>query len=234
MIVPLRFRIDILRDDLPILVFVTLCCGATLIDYRLGIWDGLLLFAGLVAFLYRLTLAQRKSSGMEQAAEIGELEEIPPMPRGRAVLTLSLSLVFLLLSAQLLVWSVIHIAETLGVSELIIGLTVIAVGTSLPELVVSVTSALKGQTDLAIGNIVGSNIFNILAVLSIPCVLAPTTVNPEVLWRDYMLMLTLTIVVVVFAYLKGKNQITRFKGTMLFLVWLGYLGTLYFTASSAS
>ncbi len=234
MIVPLRFRVDILRDDLPILVFVTLCCGGTLIDYRLGIWDGLLLLAGLGAFLYRLTLVQRKSSGMEQAAEIGELEEIPTMPSGRAVAILVLSLVFLLLSAELLVWSVINIAQRLGISELVIGLTVIAIGTSLPELVVSVTSALKGQTDLAIGNIVGSNIFNILAVLSIPCVLAPTEIAPEVLWRDYMLMLSLTIVVVLFAYLKGKNQITRFKGAMLFAVWLGYLTTLYFTTSSVT
>ena len=91
------------------------------------------------------------------------------MSQQKAVLTLILSLVFLLLSSELLVWAVVKIAHRMGVSELIIGLTVVAIGTSLPELVVSVTSAVKGETDLAIGNIVGSNIFNMLAVLAIPC-----------------------------------------------------------------
>ena len=232
LIVPLRFRVDILRNDIPVLLFVTLCAGATLIDYKLGIWDGILLFAGLAAFLYRLAAEQRKSSSMELAADIDELEEIPDMSSGKAITVLLISLLFLMMSSQLLVWSVINIAQNLGVSELIIGLTVIAVGTSLPELVVSVSSSLKGQTDLAIGNIVGSNIFNILAVLSIPCVLAPTTIDPSVLWRDYMLMLALTIVLIVFAYgMKKQKTISRTKGAMLLATWIGYLIYLYNTAT---
>jgi cation:H+ antiporter len=231
LIVPLKFRVDILRDDIPILIFVTLCCGATLIDYKLGIWDGVLLFAGLVVFLYRLSMVQRKSSSMELAADIQEMDEIPEMSSAKAAGVLLLSLVFLLLSAQLLVWAVVNIAQDLEISELVIGLTVIAIGTSLPELVVSVTSSLKGQTDLAIGNIVGSNIFNILAVLSIPCVLAPTEIEPLVLWRDYGLMLALTLALVVFAYGIGKDRgINRWKGGALLAVWLGYMFTLYISA----
>ena len=231
MLVPLKFRVDILRNDLPILIFVTLCAGATLIDYQLRLIDGLLLLSGLGLFLFRLAMEHRKSSQMELAAEISELGDIPEMSTARASVLLLTSLVFLLFSSELLVWAVIKIAESMGVSELIIGLTVIAVGTSIPELVVSVTSATKGQTDLAIGNIIGSNIFNILAVLAIPAIFSPSDLMPLTLWRDYAVMLGLTLVLVVFAYgLRGDSSITRFKGFLLFMVWLSYITYLYQTA----
>ena len=107
----------------------------------------------------------------------------------------------------------------------------IAVGTSIPELVVSVTSATKGQTDHAIGNIIGSNIFNILAVLAIPAIISPSDLMPLTLWRDYAVMLGLTLALVVFAYgLRGDSSITRFKGFLLFMVWLSYITYLYQTA----
>ncbi len=230
-LVPLKFRVDILRNDLPILIFVTLCAGASLIDYKLTPIDGLLLLSGLGLFLFRLVIEHRKSSRMEKAAEITELDEIPQMPVPRALMTLFISLIFLLLSSEVLVWAVINIAEGMGASELVIGLTVIAVGTSIPELVVSVTSALKGQTDLAIGNIVGSNIFNILAVLSIPAILGPSELEPLTLWRDYALMLGMTLILVIFAYgIRGPAVINRFKGSLLFALWLGYIIYLYKTA----
>ncbi len=233
LIVPLKFRVDILRDDLPIMVFVTLCAGASLIDYKLGIWDGLLLFTGLVLFLVRLAAEHRKTTPLDLAEEISELSEIPAMSNLRAIATFMLSPVFLLISAELLVWAVANIASMLGVSELLIGLTVIAIGTSLPELVVSMTSAFKGQTDMAIGNIVGSNIFNILAVLSIPCVFAPTDVGPQLLSRDFATMFLLTMLLIVFAY-TGKNgdaSISRIKGGLLVAIWVGYLVVLYHAAT---
>jgi cation:H+ antiporter len=231
MLVPLKFRVDILRNDLPILIFVTLCAGASLIDYKLRLTDGLLLLSGLGLFLFRLAMEHRKSSQMELAAEISELGDIPEMSTAKASTLLLISLLFLLFSSELLVWAVIKIAESMGVSELVIGLTVIAVGTSIPELVVSVTSATKGQTDLAIGNIIGSNIFNILAVLAIPAIFSPSDLTPLTLWRDYAVMLGLTLVLVVFAYgIRGDSLITRFKGFLLFMVWLGYIIYLYQTA----
>lgn len=228
LLVPLPFRVEILRNDLPILIFVTLCAGAALIDYRLGIWDGLLLFAGLALFLFRISMEYRKSPSLELALDIVEIQEIPKMTTLGSVTMLALSLAFLLGSSELLVWAVTQIAGHMGVSELIIGLTVVAVGTSLPELVVSVTSALKGQTDLAIGNIVGSNIFNILAVLSIPCVLSPKQFAPELLWRDYGMMLGLTLVLVLFAYgISVKARIGRLEGVFLLVAWFAYLVSLY-------
>ncbi|MBO6554893.1 MAG: calcium/sodium antiporter [Pseudomonadales bacterium] len=231
--VPLKFRVDILRNDMPIMVFVTLCAGATLIDYRLGIWDGVLLLAGLCLFLFRLASEHRRSTQAELTAEIEELGDIPEMSNARALITFVVALMFLLLSSELLVWAVKNIATSLGVGELLIGLTVIAVGTSLPELVVSVTSAFKDQTDMAIGNIVGSNIFNILAVLSIPCVISPTAIQYELLWRDYILMLGLTMMLVCFAYI-GSGSLNRIKGMIMVSIWVSYLALLYFTAIDGS
>ncbi|MDC0995461.1 MAG: calcium/sodium antiporter [Pseudomonadales bacterium] len=247
LIIPLPFRDDILKKDLPIMFLVTLCAGATLVDFHLGFWDGLLLFACLATFLYRLAHehlanrtaeseaendkphAQPESAANYEQEYISELDEITDMSQQKAVLTLILSLVFLLLSSELLVWSVVKIAHLMGVSELIIGLTVVAIGTSLPELVVSVTSAVKGETDLAIGNIVGSNIFNMLAVLAIPCLLAPTEIASNVFWRDFGLMFGLTVLLGFFAYgFSGRSKISRPEGGILLLAWLGYVGSLYF------
>ena len=231
LLVPLPIRVDVRRNDMPVLIIVTLCAGASLIDLYLGVWDGLLLFAGLGLFLYRLAATQMRTSSMEIAADISEIEEVPAYSTRKATGILLTSLVFLLISAELLVWTVTEIAIRLEISEMIIGLTVIAVGTSLPELVVSVTSALKGQTDLAIGNIVGSNIFNILAVLSIPSLLSPTPFSPELLWRDYALMLLMTGMLVYFAYNRSSHyRITRFEGSLLLIGWLVYLVALYRSA----
>jgi len=228
LIVPLKFRVDILRNDLPVLVLVTLIAGVTLIDLHLGFWDGLLLCTGLALFLARLALEHHQSSSMEVAAEIQELSEIPDLSKMKALVTFALALIFLLLSSELLVWSAANIAQLLGVSELLIGLTVIAVGTSLPELVVSMTSAFRDHTDMAIGNIVGSNIFNLLAVLAIPCLVAPTEVEFELLWRDYAVMFGLTLMLVVFALLgRGRAGITRPRAAVLLAVWFAYLALLY-------
>lgn len=235
LLVPLNFKAEVIRHDLPVLIFVTFCAGAALIDLRLGLWDGLLLLAGLGLFLYRLATQREDATSLDFVAEITELEEIPGLTTMQAILTLLLSLVFLLLSAELLVWAVTRIAHNMGVSELVIGLTVVAVGTSLPELVVSVTGALKGQTDLAIGNIIGSNIFNILAVLSIPCVLSPREFAEELLWRDYVVMLLMTLLLVAFAMgISGKGRITRLEGAALLIAWLGYLILLYRSAMAGA
>ena len=231
LIVPLPFRVDTLRNDLPVLAFVTLCAGASLWDNYLGLWDGLLLFGGLALFLYRLAVEQRGKSELELAAEISEFGDAEGMATSKALGMLLLSLACLLVSAEILVWSVVQIAERMGISEMIIGLTVIAIGTSLPELVVSITSSIKGYTDLAIGNIVGSNIFNLLAVLSIPCIVSPTQLAPEVLTRDYLIMLVLTVVLLAFAYgLSGTARITRVKGGLMFAGWIAYMYSLYYIA----
>jgi len=132
-------------------------------------------------------------------------------------------LVVLLVSAELLVWAAVSVAEWLGVSELIIGLTIVAVGTSLPELAATVGAALKGHTDIAIGNVVGSNILNVLAVLAVPGLVSAPMVDPEVLWRDCGMMLALTLALALFAYAVGSRPvITRFEGVVILAGWIGY------------
>ena len=232
MIVPLPFKPEVLRNDLPIMIVVTLCAGAALYDLQLTPLDGVLLLFGLVLFLLRIFLESKKSTTdkISSPPKIDELSGFPEMSMPKAALNLVLSLVFLLLSAELLVYSVVAIARLMGVSELIIGLTVIAVGTSLPELVVSVTGAIKGQTDLAVGNIIGSNIFNILTVLAVPCLLAPTQFDSDLLWRDYGVMLGMALIMAVFAYgILSRALITRWEGLLLFLIWCTYLTSLYYT-----
>lgn len=233
LLIPLQFRKDVVRNDLPVLIFVTLCAGAALIDHKLSWFDGVLLLSGLGIFLFRLVREHRQATEAEIIEEIPELEEIPPMSTRKAILILGLSLCFLLISAEVLVWAVIGIATHIGISELIIGLTVVAIGTSLPELVVSVTSALKQQTDLAIGNIIGSNIFNILAVLSIPSLLAPSELSPVLLWRDYSLMFVFTGLLVLFSVVSRSSPILhRWQGGLLLGAWVIYLVSLYTMALS--
>jgi len=232
-LIPLPFRVEVLRRDLPILITVTVCAGIALADLYLGLFDALFLFAGLGLFLFRLVREHKRTYSMEQAAEISDLDEIPEMSMRKSILLFAFSLVMLLGSAELLVWSATEIAVRMGISQLVIGLTVIAVGTSLPELVVSVSCALKGQTDLAIGNIVGSNIFNILLVLAIPGLLAPTALESQILWRDYLLMFMMTLLLVLFAYgVRSKAKITRLEGGFLLVIWVAYLISLYHSSLS--
>lgn len=227
-IVPLQCRPEALKKDIPILIVVSLGAGAVLFDNRLDYWDGALLLTGLALFIARIGMEHRSDASIEVVAEMAEMDEIPQMSTPKAVTMLVLSLVFLLLSAELLVWAVVQIATALGVSELFIGLTVIAIGTSLPELVVCVTSALKDQSDLAIGNIIGSNIFNILAVLSIPSLLAPQGFSHDIFLRDYGTMMGMTLLLVLMAYgLLGRARITRLEGVVLVACWAGYLFALY-------
>jgi cation:H+ antiporter len=145
------------------------------------------------------------------------------MNQGSAVFWLISGLLVLLAAAQLLVYAATEIALELGISSMIIGLTIVAVGTSLPELAATVGAAMKGQPDIAIGNIVGSNILNILAVLAVPGIVSATALDFSALWRDSGMMLALTLMLALFAYgLNSRAVITRFEGMVMLLAWIGY------------
>lgn len=226
-LVPLPFARSVLRAELPWLMATTLAAFLVLFDLHLGWIEGLFLLAMLAALVYRLW-RENRNSDPDQFPELDELEEIPELPRSRALFWLVSGLVVLLLSAEVLVWAATTIAQALGVSELIIGLTIIAIGTSLPELAATVGSALKGHTDIAIGNVVGSNILNILAVMSIPGLIHPVDFGGAVLWRDFGIMLAMTLLLLFFAYGVGSRAvITRFEGFVLLASWVGYNILLY-------
>jgi cation:H+ antiporter len=221
-IAPLPFSQTVLKSELPWLLGATLLALVLLFDLELSFIDGVLLMGGLGAVLFRLMRNQTVGTDVSSSIE-EELEELPQMTKPQALLWLILGLVILLFSAELLVWAATTIAERLGVDELIVGLTIVAVGTSLPELAATVGSAIKGHTDIAIGNVVGSNILNILAVLAVPGLIGGVEIEAVALWRDCGMMLALTLLLALFAYaINSQPVITRFEGTVMLFAWVGY------------
>ena len=173
-------------------------------------------------------LFQQTSDAGEAIIDEDEQAEIDAMPAKNAVFWLVVGLAALMISSKMLVWGATSIAQAFGISDLIIGLTIVAIGTSLPELAASVTSALKGHHDIAIGNIIGSNIFNLLAVLPIPGLIAPLVIDSAVIERDYMTMLGLTVALVLMIALSfRKGVIPRFAGVILLASYVAYMALLY-------
>ena len=221
----LPFAEPTLKREMPWMIGATLLALICLFNYRLGVFDGLALLAGLGYLLYRLKSAGR---GSLPEALRNELDELADMPMFKAAGWFLAGLIVLLLSADVLVTAASEVARRFQVSPVVVGLTIIAVGTSLPELSVTVTAALRGHADMAIGNVVGSNILNILAVLAIPALLQPQAIEPGILWRDYGTMLALTALLVLFAYGIGSRKvITRFEGVVLVMAWIGYTWLVY-------
>ncbi len=228
MVAPLPFAPGVLKLELPWLIAATLLALICLFDLWLGTFDGLVLLAGLWLVMHRLMRKQRGAAyGIRESLE-EELDELPSMTTVRAVVWTGTGLAVLLAAAWVLVWAATEIARLLGVSELVIGLTVVAVGTSLPELAATLGAAIKGHPDIAIGNVVGSNILNILAVMAVPALVHPVGIEAHVLWRDFGMMAALTAMLVLFAYAFGSRPvITRFEGSVMVLAWVGYMVLLY-------
>ena len=156
-----------------------------------------------------------------------EIAELATLSKRKGLLFTLLGLGLLLVSAELLVYAAINVAVLLGISELIIGLTVVAIGTSLPELAATIGAAIKKQEDIAVGNIIGSNILNITAVLCIPALLGGASIEPSQLVRDGGTMLALTILLALFAYGFGeKSEVTRLEGSILLVGWVIYTAYL--------
>ena len=234
LIVPLAVKSEILKREFPIMFAVMLAALVLLLDGELGRLDGILLISGMVAMIYGITmLGLRERANRSHAMDPLEedfSDEIPShMPMAKAIMWVVLGMIILLGSSRLLVWGAVDIAHWMGVSDLIIGLTIIAIGTSLPELAASVMSALKNEHDIAIGNILGSNMFNLLAVLGMPGLIHPSPLPPEVMNRDYPVMIGLSIALFAMAYgFRGPGRVVRFEGFLLLLAYLGYLLLLYY------
>ncbi|MBK1643121.1 calcium/sodium antiporter [Thiocapsa imhoffii] len=224
---PIAVQSGVLRKELPILAGVTGLAFVLLWDGQVSdsdAWIFLGVFALLMAWTIYEGLRQRSDS---LAGEITQELDAQAMPLPRALGWLGVGLVVLIISSRILVWGAVEIAVALGVSDLIIGLTIVAIGTSLPELAASVIAARKGEHDLAIGNIIGSNLFNTLAVVGIAGIIAPFAVPPEVLSRDMSVMGLLTLSLFVLGYgVRGPGRINRLEGSLLlgcFVLYTSYL-----------
>ncbi len=228
MIAPLPFSSGVLRKELPWLLGATFLTLWLLFDLQLTRIDGVMLLSAMALIMYRLVKTQQTTTEGVTVSIEEELDELQALSKGKAVFWLIAGLIVLLVSAEMLVWAATRIAEWLGVSEMVIGLTVVAVGTSLPELAATVGAAIKGHSDIAIGNVVGSNILNILVVLSVPALVSEPYIDNVALWRDCGMMLALTLALALFAYAIGSQRIiTRFEGAVILLGWVGYNYVLF-------
>jgi cation:H+ antiporter len=212
-----------LRKEIPILILLTPATMLLFLDNSLDLQDGLILMAGLVIFLVWMTrMGIRLNATDPVTAE--RVDELPPKPGwGKTVFWIAVGFTALLIGAILLVDGAENIAQRIGISDLVIGLTIVAVGTSLPELAVSVISALKGDTSIAIGNVIGSNVFNLLAVVGVAGLINPIALDPSVLSLHYPVMIVFTIALLRIAYNPfGKGGMGRIMGFCLLAAFLAY------------
>ncbi|MBZ0331277.1 calcium/sodium antiporter [Halomonas sp. ANAO-440] len=222
---PLSVHSGVIRRELPLLGGVTLLSALLMWGGVIGRMEGSLLLALLAAFILFSILQARQAGPDALAAETEESLAVKPMSLKAGLVWTLVGLLLLILSSRILVWGAVAIAQGFGVSDLIIGLTVVAVGTSLPELAASVSALRRGEHDLVLGNVVGSNLFNTLGVVGLAAVIRPIEVGSEVLLRDWSLMAVMTALLVIFAMgWRGRpGRINRLEGAVLLILFLGYM-----------
>lgn len=233
LVAPIVVHSKIVRKELPLLFVIGLVSGALLWNGSLSRVEAIVLLLGFFGLIgWTIFTALRGRGDALEAETEAELVK-HSMPLGRAIFWLALGLILLIVSSRILVWGAVSIAQTLGVSDLIIGLTIVALGTSLPELAASVIAARKGEHDIAIGNVVGSNMFNILAVVGIAGVISPMPhISDEVLTRDWPVMMAMTVALFVMAYgFRGQGRINRIEGALLLSAFTAYNTWLVFTVT---
>lgn len=236
LISPIAVSSQVVRKELPILLAISSMAAWQIYDGELTRLDAIILLA-VFALIMGTTIYQelkKKNHAPQDAQDTQDAQE-SSMSLPKAIMWLVLGLVLLIVSSRMLVWGAVEIAHALGISDLIIGLTIVAVGTSLPELASSIIAAIKNEHDIALGNIIGSNLFNTLAVVGIAGSIAPMEVSFEVLTRDMTVMCALTVALLIFALgKKGKARINRFEGALLVLSYIAYTVYLISTAFFAT
>lgn len=227
LISPIAVNSQVLRKELPILTAVTALAAFQLWDGELTRIDSLVLLGVFGALMSWTILQGLRRRGDTLGREMEQELEVKGMPLGIAMAWLATGLVLLIISSRLLVWGAVEIAQELGVSDLIIGLTIVALGTSLPELASSLIAIRKGEHDIALGNVIGSNLFNTLAVVGIAGTIHPMHVDPDVFSRDIPVMMGLTVSLFLIGYgFKHPGRINRFEGASLLACYIGYTAYL--------
>ena len=229
---PIAVSSQVLRKELPLLSGITIISAYLLYDGQLTRLNALtlgILFIGVMGW----TIFQgRKKSGDALGDDITKELTENAMTLPRALSWLLIGLLLLIVASRMAVWGAVEIAHAFGVSDLIIGLTIIALGTSLPELASSLVAAHKGESDLALGNILGSNLFNTLAVVAIAGLIHPSPVPDDLFSRDMLVTLVLTMSLFIMGYGfrgPGKGRINRFEGGLLLLSYCAYIAYIFVT-----
>ncbi len=224
---PVLITSGTLRREYFVMFTATLVALLLMTNLSLSRWDALLLLLCLAGGIAWIIYLARHSSGQDPLA--AEYDRGLPKPAGigKAILLLLAGLLILLAGSKILVDGAVLIAESFGISDLVIGLTIIAVGTSLPELATSVVGIIKNEGDIAIGNIIGSNIFNMTAVLGIPVMIRPDSFAAAVLYRDFSVMIALTLFMGWLIFRYGKKQFGRVEGSVMLSCFIGYQLSLF-------
>lgn len=232
---PLSVRSDILRRELPLMLMVTVLCGFLLSDSELNRWDGVILIAAAALFLlFMVRIAKQSQQRGQDTLTSEQMAELPQDGSNTvAFLWLALGFIIMPLASNMIVDNASVIARYFGVSELVIGLTVVAIGTSLPELATFIAGAIKGEDDIALGNIIGANIFNMCLVLGLPALVAPGSFNPDAFHRDYWVMLVVSVVLSGLCLMR-KHRIGHLAGALLLCGFIAYLAVLFLVPGSAA
>jgi cation:H+ antiporter len=232
LVYPLRVESETLKREYPILILIMIGSFIMAADLVYVRSEGWLMLTGLAALLVWMVRVGLKRGPEDPLAEEFAAEIPSNMPMQSAVLWLLIGLVILPLSSRFLVEGAVDIAQTLEVSDVVIGLTIVAFGTSLPELAAALTSALREEDDLAIGTVIGSNMFNILGVLGIASVIQPVHIEELMLKQDFPVMFLLTVLLFFMAYgINGPGKISRKSGGLLLAIFLGYQVLVWITAT---
>lgn len=227
LMMPLAVAPSVLRREYPIMLAVMVLFYVLALDGRIGKLDGLLLLAGLGGFFFYLLVdtrqQKRRPAEVEEAADEPAVEApaVKAPPRWHKVGVLVLGIAGLAVGAKLMVQAAVTVAHTMGVSPVVIGLTVVAVGTSLPELAASVVSALRREADISIGNILGSNLLNVLFVVGLVSVIRPLDVETEALQLHFPVMIAFSLLLLPFAW--SRNTISRWEGGVMLAGFAGYV-----------
>ena len=219
MVRPLQIHAKVIGRELPVMIVVMIFAAALMLDGELGRIDGVLLLGGLVVMVIFVV-----REGLQEDGEPPELEELEgSMKTAAAVFWIVAGLVVLLISSEMLVWGATEVAELFDVSERVIGLTVVAFGTSLPELAATLVAARRGEHDIAVGNVVGSNVFNTLGVLGLPGVIRPGRAEPLVMLLDIPVMIGVAMLLWILARaFRPYRHVGRYRGAMLVAVYIAY------------
>lgn len=225
---PLSVHSRLLMREIPVLFLSMALAWWFLWDGDLSRSEGLILFSGLILLIGWISVQSRLEKDDVPRAIGADLdEEIPDsLPAAKAIAQFLFGLAFLLIGSRAVVWGAVGIARGLGVSELVIGLTLVALGTSLPELAASVAAARRNEPDIAVGNVVGSNIFNLLGVLALPGIIAPGAIDRTVIRRDFPIMAGVTILLVLMT-MNERNHIGRRGGIALIAAFVVYFLMLF-------
>jgi cation:H+ antiporter len=230
---PLSVHSRLLIREIPVL-FLSMAVGWFFLwDGELSRVEGIILLTGLFVLIAWISMQGRKQEAEPPEVSTGGFEddEIPDsLPTAKGVATFLVGLVVLLVGSRVLVWGAVGLARDLGVSELVVGLTLVALGTSLPELAASVAAARRGEPDIAVGNVVGSNMFNLLGVLALPGIIAPGPVDRVVVVRDFPIMAGVTVLLLMMA-VNERNHIGRKRGITLIVVFIVYFVALFLNPS---